>query len=90
MIEALACGVPVLAYDTGALPEMVTGDAGRIVPYEVDPWKLEIPPTTGLVDAAAEILQNQVRFRAGARARAEAAFDLKTMVQKYVEVIQSA
>ena len=90
VIEALACGVPVLAYDTGALPEMVTRDAGRIVPYQVDPWKLEIPPTEGLVDAAAEILQNQARFRAGARARAEAAFDLKTMVQQYVEVIQSA
>ncbi len=89
VIEALACGVPVLAYDTGALPEMISGDAGRVVPYQVDPWKLEIPPTDGLVDAAAEILQNQARFRAGARAQAEAAFDLKSMVQKYVEVIQS-
>jgi glycosyltransferase involved in cell wall biosynthesis len=89
VIEALACGLPVLAYDTGALPEMISPEAGRVVPYQVDPWKLEIPSTGGLVDAAAEILQNQARFRAGARAQAEAAFDLKGMVQKYLEVLQS-
>ncbi|MEJ2512278.1 MAG: glycosyltransferase family 4 protein [Anaerolineales bacterium] len=89
VIEALACGLPVVAYDTGALPEMVSGDAGRVVPYQADPWKLELPPTEGLIDAAAEILQNQVRFRAGARARAEESFDLKDMVRKYLEVLQA-
>ncbi len=90
VIEALACGLPVLAFGTGALPEMVTGDSGRVVPYQGDPWKLEIPPTEGLVDAAVEILQHQKRFRAGARARAEEAFDLKKTVHRYMEVIQSA
>ncbi len=29
VIEALACGLPVLAFDTGALPELVTGDSGQ-------------------------------------------------------------
>jgi len=88
VIEALACGLPVLAFDTGALREMIIGDAGRIVPYHGDPWKLEMPPTDGLVDAAAEILHDPPRFRAGARARAEAAFDLKGMVRKYMKVLE--
>ncbi len=39
VIEALACGLPVLAYDTGALSELVTTDCGRIVPYGGDPWQ---------------------------------------------------
>ena len=30
-IEALACGLPVVAFDTGALPELVNGDAGQVV-----------------------------------------------------------
>jgi glycosyltransferase involved in cell wall biosynthesis len=89
VVEALACGLPVLAYDTGALPEMVPPEAGRVVRYQVDPWQLEIPSTDGLVEAAAEILQNQDRFRAGARAQAEAAFDLNQMVRRYLEVLQS-
>jgi glycosyltransferase involved in cell wall biosynthesis len=33
VIEALACGLPVAAFDTGALKELVIGDAGRVMPY---------------------------------------------------------
>ena len=43
VIEALACGLPVAAFDTGALNELVLGDAGRLVPYGSDLWKLESP-----------------------------------------------
>lgn len=89
VIEALACGLPVVGYDTGSLAELVTGDAGRVVPFEGDPWKLEYPDIPPLIDAAAEILQDQARFRAGARQRAEEAFGLDRMVQRYVEVMQS-
>ena len=32
VIEALACGLPVVGFDSGSLKELVTGDAGRIVP----------------------------------------------------------
>ncbi|MGD2026699.1 MAG: glycosyltransferase family 4 protein [Anaerolineales bacterium] len=89
VIEALACGLPVLGYQTGSLAELVTGDAGRVVPFQGDPWKLDYPEIAPLVDAAGEILQDQAHFRAGARQRAEEAFGLDKMVQRYVEVMQS-
>jgi glycosyltransferase involved in cell wall biosynthesis len=87
VIEALACGLPVLALSTGALPELVTGDAGRVVPYGGDPWKLDRPDIPALVLAGAEILQNQERFRMAARQRAEAAFGLELMVSRYLDVL---
>ena len=87
VIEALACGLPVAAFATGALPELVTGDSGRVVPYGGDPWKLEKPDLPALVAAAAEILQNQARFRKPARQRAEAAFGLDRMIEKYLQVL---
>ena len=87
VIEALACGLPVLAFDTGALSELVSGDSGRIVPYGGDPWKLEQPDITGLAAAALEILDNQEHFRPEARQRAEQAFGLDLMVDKYLEVL---
>jgi len=88
VIEALACGLPVLAFDTGALPELVSPSAGRVVPYGGNPWLLEPPDMVGLVGAAAEILQDQAAYRTGARRRAEEAFDVEHMVQRYVQVLQ--
>ena len=87
VIEALACGLPVAAFATGALPELVTGESGRLVPYGGDPWKLERPDVPALAQAAAEILQDQPRFRAAARQRAEAAFGLERMVERYLDVL---
>jgi glycosyltransferase involved in cell wall biosynthesis len=83
VIEAMACGLPVAALDTGALPELIRGDAGRLAPYGGDPWRLDPPDLAGLARAAVDILEHQPRFRQGARARAEQAFDLKTMVEGY-------
>jgi glycosyltransferase involved in cell wall biosynthesis len=87
VIEALACGLPVVAFNTGALPELVVGDAGRLVPYGGDPWKLERPDVPALAAAATEILKNQPRFRRAARRHAEVAFGLDLMVEKYLDVL---
>jgi glycosyltransferase involved in cell wall biosynthesis len=87
VIEALACGLPVLAFDTGALRELVVGDAGRVVPYGGDPWRLDQPDLPALSQAALEILTNQERFRHAARKRAEAALGLDEMVERYLEVL---
>lgn len=87
VIEALACGLPVTGFATGALPELITGDAGRLVSYGGDPWKLEQPDLPTLAGAAVEILQNNMHFRTAARQRAEEAFGLDTMVDKYLQVL---
>lgn len=87
VIEALACGLPVLAFDTGALPELITGDAGRVVAYGGDPWKLAPPDIPALAEAAVEMLTNPARFQAAARARAEAAFGLDQMVNHYLKAL---
>ncbi len=90
VIEAMACGLPVVAFDTGALPELVTGDAGRLADYGGDPWELEPADIDGLVHAAQEILENQPRFRSAARKRAEQAFSLRTMIDGYLAAIEEA
>ena len=87
VIEALACGVPVIAFDTGALPELIAGDAGRVVPYGGDPWKLEKPDISSLTEAASDLLLNQERSRKAARKRAECMFSLDMMVDNYLEVL---
>ncbi len=87
VIEALACGLPVLSFNTGSLPELVTGDSGRVVDYGGDPWQLDSPDVDALLKGALEILRNQDVFRLAARQRAEEAFDLEKMVNSYLEVL---
>jgi len=87
VIEALACGLPVAAFDTGALPEIITDGSGIIVPYGGDPWKLDPPDINGLVQAVNHILENQANFRLEARKRAEQAFGLDQMVQGYLDIL---
>lgn len=86
VIEALACGLPVLSYDTGALGELV-GEAGRLVSYGGDPWRLEPPDIPALAQAAAAIAQDHERYRLAARKRAEEYLGLDLMVERYLEVL---
>jgi glycosyltransferase involved in cell wall biosynthesis len=87
VIEALACGLPVIGFDTGSLAEIVQGDAGRLVAYGANQWKLEKPDVPALAIAAEEILQNNEQFRASARKQAETVLGLDKMVDEYLKVL---
>jgi glycosyltransferase involved in cell wall biosynthesis len=88
VIEALACGLPVVAFDTGALKELVPQTAGRVVPYGGDHWKLEPADVSSLAGAAKELLSDLPHYRSGARRQAEAAFGLDRMVEAYLAVFR--
>lgn len=87
VIEALACGLPIVGFDSGALKELVTADAGCIIPYGGDPWKLEQPDIPALADAVTEMLQDQPHYRNAARARAESVLGLDRMLDEYLRVL---
>jgi glycosyltransferase involved in cell wall biosynthesis len=87
VIEALACGLPVAAFDTGAIPEIITATSGAVVPYGGDPWMLDTPDIERLSIGVNKILDNQTDYRLGARQRAEDAFGLDKMVEGYLEAI---
>jgi len=87
VIEALACGLPVAAFDTGALNELVLGDSGKLVPYGSDLWEFELPDIPSLAKETSEILVDQERFRSAARARAEENLGVDKMVDKYLKIL---
>ena len=90
VIEALACGTPVVGFDTGALREIVTEDCGRIVPYGGDPWKLERPDLESLAEATAAVLRDRASFSRAARLHAEEALGLEKMMQGYLDALLEA
>ena len=87
VIEALACGLPVVGFDTGSLSEIVEREAGVLAPYGTNPWKLQKPDISALVDAAREVLEDQPHFRKYAREQAETKFGLDKMVEEYMKVL---
>jgi glycosyltransferase involved in cell wall biosynthesis len=87
VIEAMACGLPILAYDTGALNELVQDGAGIVVPYGSDHWKLQDPEIEPLATACIQILQHNPTYRQRARQRAEAIFSLEHMVAPYLAAL---
>jgi colanic acid/amylovoran biosynthesis glycosyltransferase len=68
LIEAMACGVPVVGTDAGGVPELLADEAGILVP----------PGSHGELAAALELLARDPRKRGAlaerGRARIEAAF----------------
>lgn len=77
-LEAMACGVPVVASDIGGLPELIVeGVTGFLCPLgDVD----------ALTDRTRRILTDEdlhARMAAAARSRAEGAFDLDRIVPHY-------
>jgi glycosyltransferase involved in cell wall biosynthesis len=87
VIEAMACGLPVIGFDSGALKELVSEDAGCIAPYGANPWKLEMPDIESLALEAGKILEDQDSFRTSARKRAESLFSLEKMTDAYLKVL---
>jgi glycosyltransferase involved in cell wall biosynthesis len=81
--EAMACGVPVVATDGGALPEVV-GDAGLIVPAK-DP--------VALADAIRRLLRDpalQRKLALAGRARIEARFNWREAALSMTRLYQAA
>lgn len=87
VIEALSCGSPVVAFDTGSLKELVPPEAGIIIPYGSDPWKLDYPDAKALSLAILNIFQKWDKFSQGARSTAEKYFDENLIFKSYLEVI---
>ena len=87
VIEAMATGLPVVGFKTGALEEMVPNTAGALADYGGDPWKLDLPDCDELVRKICFVISNLKEMSRDARAMAKMKFHSGHVVDQYRNIL---
>lgn len=88
VLEAMACGLPVVYSATGGVPELVGRNSGIGVPGRLD-WEREHPPDPKLMaEATLRVLENREKFSTAARARAVEKFDVAPWLRRHAEIFK--
>lgn len=88
VIEAMACGLPVVYCHSGGVPELVGCNAGVGIPNKSD-WERVFPPDPqALAEAVLTVAEQRKQYAEAARQRAVEKFDLQPWVQRHKEVIE--
>lgn len=88
IVEALACGLPVVYSASGGVPELVGSEAGIGVPAPLD-WEHTFAPDPGdLADAILQISNRWADYANAARKRAVNKFSLEDYVVHHQSIFQ--
>ena len=83
VIEALACGLPVVGSRSGGLPELVGEDGGELLEVPLSWDAPSAPDPAKMAEAVARIMQAWPARSRAARARAVRLFDAGAWVEAH-------
>ncbi len=86
VIEAMACGLPVVYAASGGTPELVGTDAGIGVPHPESWERDEPPPAEALAAAVSKVLGDRETYATAARKRAVERFGLGPWLDRHAEL----
>lgn len=86
VVEAMACGVPVVHQDNGGTPQMVTPRAGVAVPSAASWEKIDYPAPEAFAAALETIFRDWPAFHRQARARAVEFMSLEAFLREHRRV----
>jgi len=87
VIEALSNSAPVVAFNTGAIPELIDNSCGAVVDYGSNPWELAYPDVKAMFADILEVAEDYQSKSMNARFKAEKEYNNYDIVDKYLKVI---
>jgi glycosyltransferase involved in cell wall biosynthesis len=88
VVEAMACGLPVVYPASGGTVELVGDEAGIGVPHP-DTWERDEPPEAeALADAVERVLSDLAPYSTRARTRAVERFALEPWLERHAELFE--
>ncbi|MEI6168070.1 MAG: glycosyltransferase family 4 protein [bacterium] len=89
VVEAMACGLPIVYSATGGMPELVTQDAGVGIPGPIDYEQDHPPSPAALAEALLTVARQQATFAAAARLHAMAHLDIQPWLCRHAEIFNN-
>ena len=89
VVEAMACGVPVVYSATGGTPELVGDEGGTGIPCAEDFETMHAPPDEAVAEGILRILSSREIYARQARARAVRLFSAQEWTDRHAGIFQS-
>jgi glycosyltransferase involved in cell wall biosynthesis len=89
VIEAMACGLPIIGSASGGMPELVGEQAGILLPVPETWDDIPVPEAGAIATAVREIESDLSHWQMQARARAVEKFDIQSWLEHHRELFSS-